>query len=42
MGPKIEAGIDFVAHGGAECIITSAERVTRALCGKTGTHMVAS
>ena len=25
MGPKIEAAIEFVEHGGEECIITSAE-----------------
>lgn len=42
MGPKIEAGIDFVAHGGEECIITSSEHVARALRGETGTHIVAS
>jgi carbamate kinase len=40
MGPKIEAGIDFVECGGGECIITSAEQVTRALSGGTGTHIV--
>jgi carbamate kinase len=42
MGPKIEAGIDFVAHGGEECIITSAEQVARALRGEAGTHIVPS
>jgi carbamate kinase len=42
MGPKIEAGIEFVAQGGEECIITSAEHVARALKGETGTHLVAS
>jgi carbamate kinase len=40
MGPKIEAGIDFVAHGGKVCIITSTEHVARALRGETGTHIV--
>ena len=42
IGPKIEAGIDFVAHGGGECIITSTEHVARAVRGETGTHIVAS
>ena len=41
MGPKIEAAIDFVEHGGEECIITSAEHVGRAIEGRAGTHVVA-
>jgi len=40
MGPKIEAGIDFVAGGGEECIITSTENVARAIEGGAGTHIV--
>jgi carbamate kinase len=40
MGPKIEAAIAFVEHGGDECIVTSAEHVVRALRGETGTHVV--
>jgi carbamate kinase len=42
MGPKMEAGIDFVAQGGGECIITSTGHVARAVRGETGTHIVAS
>lgn len=42
MGPKIEAGICFVERGGAECIITSTERVAAALEGCAGTHIVRS
>jgi len=42
MGPKIEAGIEFVDHGSQECIITSAERVADAVCGRAGTHLVAA
>jgi carbamate kinase len=42
MGPKIEAGIDFVENGGKECIVTSTEWVARALRGEGGTHIVAS
>ena len=42
MGPKIQAGIDFVAQGGEECIITSTQNVARAVLGEGGTHIVAS
>ena len=42
MGPKIEAGVDFVERGGGECIITCTERVGDALCGRAGTHIVSS
>ncbi|HUK17893.1 MAG TPA: carbamate kinase [Bryobacteraceae bacterium] len=42
MGPKIEAGIEFVENGGRECIITSSERVAEAVCGAAGTHIVPS
>jgi carbamate kinase len=41
MGPKIEAGVEFVEHGGRECIITRAECVAQAIAGKAGTHIVA-
>ena len=40
MGPKIEAAIDFVTHGGEECIITSTEHVAPAVRGEAGTHIV--
>ena len=39
MGPKIEAAIDFVGHGGDECIITSAAHVAAAVQGCGGTHI---
>jgi carbamate kinase len=42
MGPKIEAGIDFVEGGGEECIITATEHVARAVQGVAGTHIVKS
>ncbi len=42
MGPKIEAAIDFIEHGGEECIITSTERVAEAMTGKAGTHLIAA
>lgn len=41
MGPKIEAGIEFVEQGGAECIITAAKHVGDAMLGRAGTHLVA-
>ena len=40
MGPKIEAGIDFVEHGGKKAIITSPENAQKALNGKTGTVII--
>ena len=40
MGPKIEAGVQFVDGGGDECIITSTEHVERAMEGKAGTRIV--
>jgi carbamate kinase len=40
MGPKIEAGIDFVQRSGGECIITSTEHVADAVEGRGGTHIV--
>jgi carbamate kinase len=42
MGPKIQAAIEFVEGGGAECIITSAECLAPALRGEAGTHIVPS
>jgi carbamate kinase len=41
MGPKIEAAIDFLTHGGKEVIITQPEFLARALEGKGGTSIVA-
>ncbi len=41
MGPKIESAIQFIEQGGEVCIITSTERLTDALNGKTGTRIIA-
>jgi len=41
MGPKITAGIEFVEAGGAECLITSPDRVREALAGRDGTRIIA-
>jgi len=40
MGPKIQAVIDFLEHGGKQALITSPENIERALEGKTGTRIV--
>src|SRR6056297_190993 len=37
MGPKIEAAMKFVNASGKECLITSMEKLSDALEGKTGT-----
>lgn len=37
MGPKVEAAIDFLEHGGARVIITNPENLERALDGVAGT-----
>ncbi|MGH2452205.1 MAG: carbamate kinase [bacterium] len=41
MGPKIEAAIDYLQAGGKEVLITSPEKIERALAGETGTRIVA-
>jgi carbamate kinase len=40
MGPKIEAVIEFLEHGGHEAIITDPPNLARALKGETGTRVV--
>ncbi len=40
MGPKIEAAIDFLEHGGKEVIITQPHLLEAAIAGKNGTHLV--
>jgi carbamate kinase len=39
MGPKIEAALDFLKLGGDEVIITSPEKLEKALEGKAGTKV---
>lgn len=39
MGPKIEACLQFVQHGGPKAIITNPPNLLRALKGETGTHI---
>ncbi len=38
MGPKVQACINFIEHGGDQAIITSIDHIQSALLGKTGTH----
>lgn len=40
MGPKVEAAIDFLAHGGEEALITTPAALQRAIAGETGTRIV--
>jgi carbamate kinase len=37
MGPKIEAILSFLEHGGRQALITNPENIGRALAGETGT-----
>ena len=39
MGPKIEAAIDFLEHGGREVIVTLPELALEAFQGAAGTHI---
>ncbi len=39
MGPKIEAGIYFLEHGGREFVITHTETALDGFEGRTGTHV---
>jgi len=41
MGPKIEACIDFVTHGGARAVITSLDKVVDAVFDSAGTEVTA-
>ncbi len=40
MGPKIEAGVDFLEHGGEHVVITDLEHLVAAVGGKAGTRLV--
>jgi carbamate kinase len=42
MGPKIQAALDFVAHGGQRAIITDRAHLVRAVEGRAGTQIVAA
>ena len=40
MGPKVEAAIRFLEHGGQEVLITTPASLERAIAGETGTRIV--
>lgn len=40
MGPKIEAAIDYLKHGGKKVIVTQPHLIEDAIHGRTGTHIV--
>jgi len=40
MGPKIQAVINYLEHGGREALITSPDSIEQALAGTTGTRIV--
>src|SRR5712691_10627352 len=40
MGPKIEAAVDFLEHGGEHVVITDLEHLVAAIGGKAGTRIV--
>ena len=40
MGPKIEAAIDFLQHGGKRVLVCSVDRIHDALEGKAGTELL--
>ncbi|MBN1479200.1 carbamate kinase [candidate division KSB1 bacterium] len=40
MGPKIEAAIHFLEHGGKRAVITSIDKMSNAIRGETGTEIV--
>ena len=40
MGPKIEAAIAFMQHGGKRAVITSIEHIEAAVAGQAGTEII--
>lgn len=40
MGPKVEAGLQFLEQGGEEFIVTDIPSLDRTLAGEAGTHVV--
>jgi carbamate kinase len=40
MGPKVQAALDFLEHGGNAALITMPETIGRALSGETGTWIL--
>jgi carbamate kinase len=40
MGPKIQAVVHFLEHGGKRALITDPENLTMAIEGRAGTHII--
>jgi len=40
MGPKIEAAIEFLESGGKKVVISSVEKMPKAIAGQTGTEII--
>jgi carbamate kinase len=40
MGPKVEAALSFIEHGGREAIITRYEQLVDAVHDRAGTHIL--
>jgi carbamate kinase len=40
MGPKIEAAVEFLEHGGERVVISDLEHLVAAVAGRAGTHLV--
>ncbi len=40
MGPKVEAAIEFIRHGGERAVITSIETIEEAVRGNAGTEVI--
>jgi carbamate kinase len=40
MGPKIDAVIHFLHHGGKRALITDPESLPKAIEGRAGTHFI--
>jgi len=40
MGPKIEAAVHFIKKGGKRALITSIEKIEKAIAGRAGTEVV--
>ena len=39
MGPKVEAVVEFLEHGGQHAVITDLEHLAPAVAGKAGTQV---
>jgi len=40
MAPKIRASAQFLEHGGEKVVITSIDKLTKAMSGETGTIVI--